>query len=95
MKAAKHHQETLRLIKNLLSTELSPLFLNVIDDSKRHANHKSAMENPDKGHFIVEITLPSVHSMSRISQHRLVYKALDSIMHRIHALNINILPAQS
>lgn len=53
------------------------------------------MENPDKGHFIVEISLSSAQPMSRIAQHRLVYKALESIMHRIHALNIHILPAES
>ena len=69
-----------------LRTALSPVALEVIDDSHLHAGHAGAREGR---HFTVRIRSERFTGLSRVARHRLVYDALAAWMPRgIHALAI-------
>lgn len=83
------NQARLDRISTLLTDALSPISLEVIDDSHLHAGHAGARGGA--GHFTVKINSPMFEGLSMLKQHRLVYQALDSMMHSdIHALSIQI-----
>ena len=84
------NKSTLSEIKSLLCAAFQPSFIEVIDDSNRHKNHIEAKKNPERGHFILRIASVCFKNKNRINQHRMIYEALDSIMPKIHALNIHI-----
>ncbi len=74
------------LIQHALAA-LEPTLLEVIDDSARHAGHAGAATG--LGHFNVVIEANAFIGLSPIARHRLVYKALGSLLETdIHALGI-------
>jgi BolA protein len=74
-------------IEATLLAALSPLRLEVIDDSHLHAGHAGAREGR---HFTVRIRSERFAGLSRVARHRLVYDALAAWMPRgIHALAID------
>jgi BolA protein len=75
------------MIRERLVRELSPDSLEIIDESAKHAGHAGAASGG--GHFIVHIVADAFRDKTLIQRHRLVYDAVDDIMHReIHALSI-------
>lgn len=69
-----------------LQARLSPVRLEVQDDSHLHAGHAGAREGR---HFTVRIVSPRFDGLSRLARHRLVYDSLGSLIPRgIHALAI-------
>ncbi|SCZ49307.1 BolA family protein [Thiohalomonas denitrificans] len=73
-------------IRSVLNSTLEPEQLEIIDDSHKHAGHASA---GGAGHFTVRVVSPVFAGKSLIERHRLVYAALDDLMHsEIHALSI-------
>ena len=69
-----------------LHAALSPLSLEVQDDSHLHAGHAGAREGR---HFTVRITAERFNGLSRVARHRLIYDALQLLIPRgIHALAI-------
>jgi len=78
--------ERINMIRERLEKTFSPQHLNIQDESHMHAGHASA---GGAGHFDVEIVSAVFEDKSLIQRHRLVYDALDDIMHsEIHALSI-------
>ena len=78
--------ERIAMIRERLTEVFSPLTLNIIDESAKHAGHASA---GGAGHFVVEIVSDSFAGNSLIQRHRQVYDALGDLMHsEIHALSI-------
>ena len=74
-------------IRTLLAGEFSPLHLDVIDDSARHAGHAGARGGA--GHYRVRILSERFRGLSVLARHRLVYETLrDLIPDEIHALSI-------
>ncbi len=73
--------------KNLLSKVDSQADIKIIDENK-HQKHKGYVEG--KYHFLLEIDSGKLSSMSKISSHKSIYKALDELMPFIHALSIKI-----
>ncbi|HEY3486524.1 MAG TPA: BolA family protein [Gammaproteobacteria bacterium] len=74
------------LIKQQLST-LNPERLEIEDQSHLHAGHTGAQSGG--GHFAVLIVSPHFSGKSLLERHRMVYRALQSIMQtEIHALSI-------
>lgn len=66
---------------------LTPLRLEIRDDSARHAGHAGAREG---GHFTVAIVSPRFAGLATMQRHRLVYDAVGDLMQRgIHALSIS------
>jgi len=69
---------------------LSPLRLEVIDDSARHAGHQGAKSGG--GHYRLLIVSARFSGISAIARHRLIYDALGELMRcKIHALSIEAL----
>lgn len=75
------------MIRERLERELHPVSLDIIDESAKHAGHAGAASGG--GHFIVTIVSSAFADKGLIQCHRMVYDALDDIMHtEIHALSI-------
>jgi len=72
---------------------LSPLRLEIEDDSAKHAGHASAGGG---GHFRLTIVADAFAGKSLIQRHRMVYDALDELLkqNEIHALSIKAYTAQ-
>ena len=75
--------EQLRLA---LERELTPLSLEIIDDSAKHAGHAGAREG---GHYRVVLVAEAFKGRSQLERHRLVYAAVAPLMGQgVHALSI-------
>ncbi len=75
------------MIRTRLVEALNPEVLEIIDESAKHAGHAGAASGG--GHFIVQIVSAAFEGKNLIQRHRLVYDAVDDIMHtEIHALSI-------
>ena len=74
-------------IRELLLQALSPLSLEVSDDSHKHAGHAGARGG--QGHFSIAIESAAFAGKLPLTRHRLVYAALGTMMQTdIHALSI-------
>ncbi len=79
--------ERVEMIRERLTNNLHPSELDIVDESARHAGHAGAASGG--GHFIVNISASVFKDKTLIQRHRLVYDAVDDIMHsEIHALSI-------
>jgi BolA protein len=79
--------ERVEMIRERLTNNLHPTELDIVDESARHAGHAGAASGG--GHFIVYISASVFKDKTLIQRHRLVYDAVDDIMHsEIHALSI-------
>lgn len=77
-------------IREKLDTAFTPVELEIVDDSHKHAGHPGAASGG--GHFNVLIVSEKFVDESSIARHRMVYAALDSLMPtEIHALSIKAL----
>ena len=74
-------------IKSRLECELSPTYIDIVDESHLHAGHAGAASGA--GHFNVTVVSERFAGQSPIQRHRMVYAALDDLMQtEIHALSI-------
>lgn len=74
------------MIRERLTRVFAPQFLQITDESHKHAGHASAKGG---GHFVVEIVADAFEDKSLIQRHRLVYDAMGNAMEsEIHALSI-------
>jgi BolA protein len=74
-------------IRQLLSGALSPTELVIGDDSHLHAGHPGAASGG--GHYRVKIVSEQFEGLRLVMRHRLVYDAVQGMMHTdIHALAI-------
>lgn len=79
------------LIEERLNKALTPIHLNIIDDSAEHAHHPEAQASGG-GHFTIEITSSHFKHKTSIEQHKLIYDALSDLMNtEIHALSIKVI----
>jgi BolA protein len=73
-------------LRSALEKELSPVSLDVVDDSARHAGHAGAREG---GHFTVDLVSKAFSGRPQLERHRLVYAAVAPLLgHGVHALSI-------
>jgi BolA protein len=73
-------------IRIALERELSPVSLEIIDDSAKHAGHAGAREG---GHYRVRVVANAFSGRSQLERHRLVYAAVAPLMGLgVHALSI-------
>ena len=78
---------TLDKIKETLNQSFHPTFLEVKDESARHAGHAGARQGG--GHYQVEIVSVVFEGLNLIEQHRRVHEALRDLMKvEIHALQL-------
>jgi BolA protein len=77
-----------REIAERLTAALSPVTLNVLNDSEKHRGH-GGYDGSGESHFTVEIVSPDFEGLSRLDRQRKVNAALgDLLRDRIHALAI-------
>jgi BolA family transcriptional regulator, general stress-responsive regulator len=75
-------------IRAAIEASLSPVSLELSDESHLHAGHAGARSG--KGHFHVKIVSPRFNGLTMIKRHRLVYAAVGGLMDTdIHALGID------
>jgi len=73
-------------IRQALERNLTPLSIEIIDDSAKHAGHAGAREG---GHFRVVVVAHAFNGRSQLERHRLVYAAVAPLMGQgVHALSI-------
>lgn len=78
-------------IEKKLNRALSPLSLEIVDDSSRHAGHPGSMA-AGESHFSIKIVSSAFHGKSRIERQRMVYEILaDEMDGGIHALAMKTL----
>ena len=67
--------------------KLDPVYLEIIDESHRHAGHAGARDGG--GHYVLHITSAQFVGRNTVERHRMIYSALGELMKReIHALTI-------
>lgn len=78
-------------IERKLTEGLSPIRLDVVDDSHRHAGH--AGSHPEgESHFSIEIVSEAFTGKSRVERHRMVNALLaEELAHRVHAMALKTL----
>ena len=77
----------LERLRTLLAGALAPSQLEVIDESHLHAGHAGAASGG--GHYRVKIVSERFEGLRLVMRHRLVYDAVQGMMHTdIHALAI-------
>lgn len=75
-----------------LQERLSPVFIEVIDESAAHAGHVGVNDSGFGTHFRVRIQSDIFTGKSRVSRHRLVYDALQEFIDQgLHALAIEVI----
>jgi len=78
-------------IRQKLLVNLRPIRLDVINDSERHAGHRSS-PGTGNSHFQILIVSPEFEGKSRVERHRLVNAVLaDELSGPIHALGVKAL----
>jgi BolA protein len=71
-----------------LEQALTPLSLDIEDESAKHAGHSGAREGGET-HFRVRIVSPSFAGLSRVQRQRKVYAAVaEELAERVHALSL-------
>ena len=76
-------------IRRKLTEALSPVDLDVIDESGRHAGHAGARPEGET-HFRVRIVSRAFAGMNRIARQRRMHEILaDELRTRVHALSID------
>ena len=74
-------------IRAALEAALDPVFVEVVDDSARHAGHEGARDG--RGHFNVDVVSEAFAGLAPLARHRKVYAAVGTMMDTdIHALSI-------
>jgi len=76
-------------IQKALEHSLQPEFIEIIDESYKHAGHAGAKDGG--GHFIVNIVSEQFEGKARLARHRLVNDAAQDLFDNktIHALSIH------
>ncbi|WLF79294.1 BolA domain UV induced protein Uvi31 [Lodderomyces elongisporus] len=81
-------------IANKLTTNFKPTFLEVRNDSHKHAGHHGlrGATNTTESHFFVKMQSEAFNGLNLPSRHRLVYGALDDEFknHGLHALQMKL-----
>ena len=78
-------------VRRKLEAAFSPLSLDIVDESARHAGHAGARIDddgtPGETHFRVRIVSPAFAGLSRLERQRQIYALLsDELASGIHAL---------
>jgi BolA protein len=82
-------------IRDKLTSAFAPEWLEVVDESARHAGHAGATRgdgSQGETHFQVRIVSAAFEGLSRVERQRRVYAALkDELAGPVHALSLSAL----
>ena len=75
------------MIEQCLRQSLTPVSIEVVDESAQHAGHAGAKSGG--GHYALTIVSAKFTGQSMVQRHRMIYAALgDAMRQEIHALSI-------
>lgn len=75
-------------LRTKLEAALSPLALDIEDESAKHAGHAGAREGGET-HYRIRIVSESFAGLSRVQRQRKVYAAVaEELADRVHALSL-------
>jgi BolA protein len=75
-------------LRSKLEAALSPLSLDIEDESAKHAGHAGAREGGET-HYRIRIVSQSFAGLSRVQRQRKVYAAVaEELAERVHALSL-------
>jgi len=74
-------------IELLLTQAFKPDYLQVLDESHKHAGHAGASQG---GHYLVMVVSKSFEGKKLLESHRMIYHALEPVKKSIHALSISV-----
>lgn len=78
------------LIEQLLTQQLQPQQLQVIDESYAHLGHAGSATGAS--HFAIEIKAEALNNLTKLKQHQKIYEVIGHLIpEEIHALRIIIL----
>jgi len=77
-------------IETLLTQAFRPTYLQVLDESHKHAGHAGASQG---GHYQVTIVSKAFEGKKLLESHRMIYQALEPVKSSIHALAITTKPS--
>jgi BolA protein len=78
------------IIQKKLATALSPLVLEIEDESHKHAGHVGARPGIST-HFHIQIVSDAFTPLSRVERHRLIHDILkEELAGPIHALSLSL-----
>lgn len=78
-------------IRTRLEQKLAPAWLEIVDESHRHAGHGGARPSGET-HFNVVIVSAAFEGKNRVARHRMVFEALEDLMTApVHALSLSAL----
>ena len=78
-------------IREKLTRAFTPVALDVVNDSSRHAGHAGS-PGSGESHFSIKVVSAAFDGKSRIERHRMINEALaEELAGRIHALAISAL----
>lgn len=82
-------------VKAVLEKELSPVSIELIDESDRHAHHVARPRGPREGaaetHFRLTVVSDAFEGVSRVARSRLVNRCLDAeFQDGLHALALTL-----
>lgn len=75
-------------IKEKLIAAFSPSYLEIFDESYKHAGHAGAPEGSSETHIGIIIVSDYFKGLSRIDRSRSVHKAIAEEIKKIHALTV-------
>ncbi len=82
---------TAQSVREKLSKQLQPTFLEVLDESAQHAGHSGSNGTDEGTHFRVRIASSQFTGIARVAKHRLVYDTLQEFIDQgLHALAIEV-----
>lgn len=86
-RAGLPREQRVDAIRVAIEVALSPVLLEIEDESHKHAGHAGARDG--RGHFRVDVVSEAFAGMAPIARHRAVYAAVGELMTTdIHALAI-------
>jgi BolA protein len=79
-------------LKAKLSQELDAEFVEIVDDSWKHAGHLEAKPGMEATHLTITVVSPRFEGLGLMDQHRLVHEALKEAREKhLHALQLKTL----
>ena len=77
-------------IEKKVNEALSPEFLEVIDESHKHAGHVGARPEGET-HFHINMTASALNDQNRVARQRTIYKILsEELAGPVHALSLTL-----
>lgn len=77
-------------MRQILGEALSPLRLEIHNDSHLHAGH-AGDDGSGESHFRIIVVSPLFRGKTRVERHRMVFEAIPKEIQSIHALSIQAL----